>query len=100
METPVKELADINVETNKYYCKIVSTKDAGKELCDLTRQYLVYSFRGNNYFFVIYSYDNNAILVEPIQNRTEKEIMRVFDMIHDYLQQRGLKPKYMRLDNE
>eukprot|EP00957_Ditylum_brightwellii_P170286 12962258-Ditylum_brightwellii.AAC.1 len=26
--------------------------------------------------------------------------MRAFDVLHDYLQQRGLKPKYIKLDNE
>mmetsp|Transcript_31451 Transcript_31451/g.45872 ORF Transcript_31451/g.45872 Transcript_31451/m.45872 type:complete len:154 (-) Transcript_31451:2776-3237(-) len=97
---PEEILDDINEKTNEFYCKIVKASDEGKAFCDLTGRYPVCSFKGNNYIFVMYSYDSNAILTEPIKNRTEKEIMKAFDSIHEYLIQQGLKPKCMRMDNE
>ena len=40
------------------------------------------SSRGNNYVMVAYVYDPNAILVEPMKNRKENEIIRAYGVIH------------------
>ena len=58
------------------------------------------SNRGNKYVMVAYVYDPNAILVEPIKNRKENEIIRAYGVIHHRLQQYGFKPRYQRLDNK
>jgi hypothetical protein len=49
---------------------------------------------------VVYEYDGNAILAEPIKKRTEAELLRAFQVMEKILTARGLKPKLMRLDNE
>ena len=54
------------------------------------------SSRGNNYVMVAYVYDPNAILVEPMKNRKENEIIRAYGVIHHRLQQYGFKPRYQR----
>ena len=58
------------------------------------------SNRGNKYVMVAYVYDPNAILVEPMKNRKENEIIRAYGVNHHQLQQYGFKPRYQMLDNK
>ena len=58
------------------------------------------SNRGNEYVMVAYVYDPNAILVEPMKNQKEHEIIQAYGVIHHRLQQYGFKPCYQKLDNE
>jgi hypothetical protein len=53
-----------------------------------------------NYVLVVYDYDSNAILAEPMRNRTDAEMLRAYGVILNRLIARGLKPKLQRLDNE
>jgi hypothetical protein len=47
-----------------------------------------------------YDYDSNAILAQPIKNRTAPELLKAFQFMEQELVARGLKPKLMKLDNE
>jgi hypothetical protein len=67
---------------------------------DLTGRFPVQSSRGMNYVLVVYDYDSNAILAEPMRNRTDAEMLRAYGVILNRLIARGLKPKLQRLDNE
>jgi hypothetical protein len=49
---------------------------------------------------VLYEYDDNAILAEPIKNRTSPELLRAFQVMETKLTARGIQPKLTRLDNE
>jgi hypothetical protein len=49
---------------------------------------------------VLYEYDGNAILAEPIKNRTVAELLRAFQVMERKLTARRLRPKLMRLGNE
>jgi hypothetical protein len=60
----------------------------------------VISSKGNKYIMVLYEYDGNAILAEPIKNRTAAELLRVFQVMKTKLTAIGLQPKLVRLDNE
>jgi hypothetical protein len=53
-----------------------------------------------NYVLVVYDYDSNAILAEPMRNRTDAEMLRAYSVILNRLIARGLKPKLQQLDNE
>jgi hypothetical protein len=46
------------------------------------------------------NYDSNAILAQPIKDRTAPELLRAFQVMEQKLEARGLKPKLMTLDNE
>ncbi len=48
----------------------------------------------------MYGYDPNAILTEPIKNRTATEILRAYKKLVTYLTHRGFTPKIHWLDNE
>jgi hypothetical protein len=49
---------------------------------------------------IVYDYDSNAILAEPITSRNEIELLRTYTKIHTLLAERGLKPVLQKLDNE
>eukprot|EP00957_Ditylum_brightwellii_P118907 9068931-Ditylum_brightwellii.AAC.1 len=48
--------------------------DKGKIYIDQTGKFPVVSSKSNRYIMVIYVYDANCILVEPMKNRTERSI--------------------------
>jgi hypothetical protein len=49
---------------------------------------------------VVYDYDSNAILTEPLTSRTITELLRAYFKLYDYLTARGLKPVLQRLENQ
>jgi hypothetical protein len=53
----------------------------------------VVSRKGNKYTMILYDYDSNAILAQPIKYRTAPELLRSFQVMEQELVARGLKPK-------
>ena len=49
---------------------------------------------------VIYDYDSNAILAEPLTSRKKRKLIRATRVLHAYLSNRSLTPQYQMLDNE
>jgi hypothetical protein len=49
---------------------------------------------------ILYDYDSNAILAQPIKDRTAPELLKAFQVMEQELVARGLTPKLMKLDNE
>ena len=66
----------------------------------LPRRFPVTSIDGSKYLLIIYDYDSNAILAEPIKSRSDSEILRAYDKTINLLKSRGLSPQLHRLDNE
>jgi hypothetical protein len=58
---------DYGIKTN---CTYAATIEAEKIYTDQTGRLPVISSKGNKYIMVLYEYDGNAILTEPIKNRT------------------------------
>eukprot|EP00957_Ditylum_brightwellii_P178887 13626077-Ditylum_brightwellii.AAC.1 len=79
---------------------VVLEPGTGKIFMDQTGQFPILSPRGYQYIYVLYDYDSNAILAEPIRNRTEEELIHAFDVLHTHLLNHGLKPRLQMLDNE
>ena len=75
---------------------------SSKELAyaDLTGRFPYRSTRGNQYILVIYDYDSNVILAEPLKSRVAREIKRGFLKLNETLARRGCQPKIYILDNE
>jgi hypothetical protein len=67
---------------------------------DQTGIFPVVSSKGNKYIMILYDYDSNAILAQPIKDRTAPELLRAFKVMEQEVVARGLKPKLMKLDNE
>lgn len=86
-----------NASTDLLFATVTET---GKIYTDQTGRFPVTSSRGNKYILVLYDYDTNAILTEPLKNRTGNEILRAYQKLHTYLTSRGFKPCTHWLDNE
>eukprot|EP00957_Ditylum_brightwellii_P081007 6161779-Ditylum_brightwellii.AAC.1 len=66
---------------HEYFPAIIdlSNKETGKIFGDLSGPFPICSLSGN---------------------RTKMEIMHTFDILHEYLQHRGVAPQYVKMDNE
>jgi hypothetical protein len=88
-------------KTQFVYAAIISApNESGQIYTDQTGKFPITSRRGNKYFMVLYDYDSNAILAEPMKSRTGPEMTRAYEKLYNYLVARGLKPKLQKLDNE
>ena len=58
------------------------------------------SARGNKLLYIAYSCDANGILWEPMKNKKDSEMLRVFKIVYEKLEKRGIKPKFHIMDNE
>jgi hypothetical protein len=56
--------------------------------------------KGNKYIMILYDYNSNAILAQPIKDHTAPELLKAFKFMEQEIVARGLKPKLMKLDNE
>jgi hypothetical protein len=88
---------DHGVKTQFVYA---ATIDAGQIYTDQTGIFPVVSSKGNKYIMILYYYDSNAILAQPIKDRTTPELLKAFQFMEQELVARGLKPKLMKLDSE
>ena len=67
---------------------------------DLTGRFPIRSYKGNQYIFLAYVYDVNAILVCAMKNRTTESMLEAFQSVYDYLIKKNFKPKLHIMDNE
>jgi hypothetical protein len=73
--TKIKDAETIDTEPDpdqglKTQYVYAATIDAGQIYTDQTCRFPVVSSKGNKYIMVLYDYDSNAILAQPIKNRT------------------------------
>jgi hypothetical protein len=82
---------------NFVYATIV---DTGIIHSDLTGHFPTTSAKGNKYFLVLYDYDTNNILTEPIKSRRDQEMVRAYNKLVQELVDHGFKPRLQRLNKE
>lgn len=78
----------------------IATETINRIYTDQTGRFPVQSYSGNNYIMIIYAYSVNAILAEPIKNRSESELVRAYKNAFEYLTQKGFAPTSHWIDNE
>jgi hypothetical protein len=66
---------------------------------DLTGKFPARSSKGNSYVMLCYIYDCNYIKVVPMKSRSASEWVKSYDVIHQELTVKGLKPRLQTLDN-
>jgi hypothetical protein len=103
--TKIKDAKEIVTEPDldhviKTQLVYAATIDAGQIYTDQTRRFPVVSSKGNKYIMILYDYDSNAILAQPIKDKTAPELLKAFQVMEQELVARCLKPKLMKLDNE
>ena len=67
---------------------------------DLTGRFPYASSRGNEYIMIFYHYDANAILAQPMKNRSAGEFVKAHNLLQTRLQHNTRKPTMIILDNE
>ena len=78
----------------------VNEEAAQKIYTDQPGRFPKKSSRGNQYIMVLTEVDSDAILVEPMKNRTAGEMIRAYQVLIDRLNSAGIFPKLHILDNE
>ena len=96
------EKTDTTTLQGKKVCDVYTkVYDVGNTLfSDQTGQYPTISKRGNNYIMVMVEIDSNAILVDPIKNRTDMELTRLDSDMMLRMKRAGIVPQKHILDNE
>jgi hypothetical protein len=103
--TKSEPIADLSPSTDipnerSHHVFAATIEITGQISTDLTGRFPTTSSRGNKYILVLYDYDSNAILAEPMKSRTDSEHVRAYNHLHQYLVDRGFKPTLQKLDNE
>ena len=65
----------LNTKTQSCFYIILDMAKEATTYTDLTGRFPYQSSRGNNYVFVAYNFDGNAILIEPMPNRKADTII-------------------------
>jgi hypothetical protein len=81
-------------------CTPISFIPKGTGYTDLTGRFPHISARGNKYLLIVYDFDSNAILSEPLKSRQADEIKKAWEILHAQLAKCGTAPKMHILDNE
>ena len=93
----------ISNTTNNIFAIISDTKalvnHPSKAYMDLTGRIPHRSSRGNQYIVIVYDYDSNAIICEPIKSRQAKDIFIAFKKCEQKIA-KNTKPSLYILDNE
>jgi hypothetical protein len=74
-ESPIANHTDEGITAHQVFTTVTNI-ETGKIYTDQTSKFPVLSSRGNKYLFVLYDYDSNAIMAEPIKSRTQGELTR------------------------
>jgi hypothetical protein len=93
------EETDLDQGIKNHYV-YAATIDAGQIYTDQMGRFPVVSSKGNKYIMILYDHDSNAIMAQPIKDRTAQELLRAFQVMEQKLVARGNKPKLMKLDND
>jgi hypothetical protein len=93
------QLTTAESNTNSY-CYTTIYEPTGKVYSDQTGNFQYTSSKGNKALVILYDYDSNAILAEPIGNRKATTILEATKKMHNILQSKGHGPQHHILDNE
>ena len=72
----------------------------GKIFTDQPGKFVTPSSSGHNYIFILYDYDSNAILAQPMPTRSAPSILKAYKILHAKLVAAGRRPRIQRIDNE
>ena len=92
------QLTENNVNAN--YCYTTIYEPTGKVYSDQSGNFKYVSTKGNTALVIMYDYDSNAILAEPIGNRKATTLLAATRKMHDILRSKGRGPQVHILDNE
>jgi hypothetical protein len=85
---------------NIFYFGAFINKISGVVYNDLTGNFPFMSIHGSVFFFVLYHYELNAILVKAITNVDDHSIYEAYKEVFKSLEVKGYKPKMNVMDNQ
>ena len=91
------------IRSHERYTTIINpynSKHVQKAYMDSTGRFPHISSRGNQYLVVMYDFDSNAVVFEPIKTRQSKEILNAFRKCEQKIANNGIIPKMYILNNE
>ena len=88
----------IENRTNNVFAAIMDYR--AEIFTDATGPFPVVSSLGNRYVFILYDYDSNYIMAEPVKDRKKATTVAAYKKQLNTLKRCGLKPKLQKLDNE
>ena len=91
---------DSPASKTKYKEAFAQITETEKVYTDQTGKFPTTSSNGNKYVFILYAYDLNAILAEPLKSRTATHITEAYDKLIQQLRRCGHQPTVHWLDNE
>jgi hypothetical protein len=91
---------DPNAECHLFVGATIGDLNDNTLYTDLTGKFPLRSFHVNQVVFVAYAYGLNAIIVRPMKNRSDAEMIRVYCEVYEYLESKGFKPQFNVSDNE
>ena len=94
-QSPPKILTE---RTHQLFLKV--TECSRKIYTDQTGRFPITSSRSYKYTMIVYYYDSNNILAEPIKSRTSLHIKDAYQTMRKFLYSRGLTPRTHVLDNK
>ena len=89
-----------NARTHNLYVTIATSSDIRKYYSDQTGKLPHQSTRGNQYIMILYEYDSNLILSNPIKTRQAEELTASWKTLFLKLQKNGHAPELHILDNK
>ena len=82
----------------EYFSKII--KPTRKVFSDQMGRFSITSSKRNKYIMVVYDYDSNTILVEPLKSKSATNHLTAIIKMYKFLQSRGIQPKICIIDNK
>ena len=88
------------IDKQCHFCYATIMQPTGQIYTDQTDKFVQPSSNGNNYLLILYDYDSNCILAEPLKSHTANAILGANKTLHTQLCNAGLCPQLQHLDNE
>jgi hypothetical protein len=85
-------------KTNLVYVAVHNIES--KTYAELTGRCSSISSRGHKYILIVYDFDSNNIMAQPMKTRSDTEAIRAYTIICDELTVKGLKPLLQTMDNK
>jgi hypothetical protein len=99
-QRPLPLFPTTDIVANVICCGAFADKHSGVVYSDLTGAFLFVSINGNVCFFIMYHYEANAIMAEPIAGFDDASILAAYEKTFASLKTNGFTPKINVADNQ
>ena len=91
---------DVEIANNIFCFAALADKEKGTVYTDATGALPVMSLEGNQYYLVVYDYDNNYIDAVPVSDLKDTTIVETIKDIFEKMEEKGHRPRFNVTDNQ